>query len=157
MITRIELDGFKTFRNFQLDLAPFQLIVGANGAGKSNLFDALRLLAQLADHDLRSAFQNLRGDAGELFTLLPNGQDSGLHKMRLAAEMLVEQYVQDSWGVEAEITFRRLRYELEITRRAVTAKIGLERLLVTHESLTVISPVPELMAKALLVLPAVMA
>lgn len=139
MITRIELDGFKTFQNFKLDLAPFQLVVGANGAGKSNLFDALRLLAQLADHDLRSAFQNLRGDAGELFTLLPNGQNIGLHKMRLAAEMFVSQHVEDSWGVEAQITFRRLRYELEITRRAAPL-VGLERLIITHESLTAIQP-----------------
>lgn len=138
MITRIELDGFKTFQDFKLDLAPFQLIVGANGAGKSNLFDALRLLAQLADRNLRSAFQNLRGDAGELFTLLPNGQNSGLHKMRLAAEMLVHGHVQDSWGIEAKITFRRLRYELEITRQAAPL-VGLERLIITHESLTAIS------------------
>jgi len=40
MITRIEIDGFKTFRNFSLELAPLQVIVGLNGAGKSNLFDA---------------------------------------------------------------------------------------------------------------------
>ncbi len=59
MITRIEIDGFKTFRNFKLNLAPFQVIVGANGVGKSNLFDALRLLYQLADKDLRTAFQDL--------------------------------------------------------------------------------------------------
>ena len=66
MITRIELDGFKTFQDFKLELAPFQVIVGPNGAGKSNLFDALRLLSRLADVDLRSAFQALRGEAGEL-------------------------------------------------------------------------------------------
>ncbi|NJN68174.1 MAG: AAA family ATPase [Chloroflexaceae bacterium] len=40
MITRIEIDGFKTFQNFKLELGPFQVIVGVNGTGKSNLFDA---------------------------------------------------------------------------------------------------------------------
>ena len=50
MITRIELDGFKTFQDFSLDLAPLQVIVGANGAGKSNLFDALRLLGRFAGY-----------------------------------------------------------------------------------------------------------
>lgn len=63
MITRIELDGFKTFQDFTLELGPFQVIVGVNGTGKSNLFDALRLLARLADADLRTAFQDLRGEA----------------------------------------------------------------------------------------------
>ena len=34
MITRIELDGFKTFQDFSLDLSPLQVIVGANGGGQ---------------------------------------------------------------------------------------------------------------------------
>ena len=109
MITRLELDGFKTFQNFKLELAPFQVIVGPNGAGKSNLFDALRLLSKLADSDLRSAFLELRGEANELFTTLPNGQSTD--RMRLAVEMFVERQVQDSWGAGAELKYTRLRYE----------------------------------------------
>jgi AAA15 family ATPase/GTPase len=50
MITQIEIDGFKTFKDFKVELAPFQVIVGANGSGKSNLFDALQLLSRLACH-----------------------------------------------------------------------------------------------------------
>lgn len=131
MITRIELDGFKTFQDFKLELVPFQVIVGPNGAGKSNLFDALRLLSQLADADLRSAFQALRGEAGELFTTLPDGQPTD--RMHLAVEMLVEGRVQDSWGAQADLKYTRLRYELKIARRA--DEQGLERLYVTHEAL----------------------
>ena len=56
MITRIELDGFKTFQDFSLDLSPLQVIVGANGVGKSNLFDALQLLGRLADADPADGF-----------------------------------------------------------------------------------------------------
>ncbi len=48
MLTQIEIDGFKTFNDFQVELAPFQVIVGPNGSGKSNLFDALLLLSYLA-------------------------------------------------------------------------------------------------------------
>jgi len=131
MITRIEIDGFKTFQDFKLELTPFQVIVGPNGVGKSNLFDAMRLLSWLADDDLRSAFGELRGEAGELFTMMPDGFP--MPCMRLAAEMLVEPTVQDSWGAQATIRFTRLRYELEIHRRA--DEQGLERLYVTKESL----------------------
>ena len=134
MITKLEIDGFKTFRNFQVELAPFQVIVGPNGAGKSNLFDAIQLLARLADDDLRTAFQELRGDAGEIFALLPDGRP--VDHMRLAAEVLVDKTVQDSWGAQASIKYTRLRYELEIARR--TDGQGLERLYVDHESLTAI-------------------
>jgi AAA15 family ATPase/GTPase len=41
MLTRIEIDGFKTFREFSADLLPFQVVLGPNAVGKSNLFDAL--------------------------------------------------------------------------------------------------------------------
>jgi len=47
LITQIEIDGFKTFKDFKVELAPFQVIVGPNGSGKSNLFDALQLLSHL--------------------------------------------------------------------------------------------------------------
>ncbi len=131
MITQIEIDGFKTFKDFKLALDPFQVIVGANGVGKSNLFDALRLLARLADSDLRSAFLNLRGEAGELFTALADGQT--LNEMRFGAEMLVDRQVRDDWGAEAELTYLRLRYELVIVRQP--DERGLERLYVAHEDL----------------------
>lgn len=45
MITRIEIDGFKSFVDFSLDLAPFTAVIGTNAGGKSNLIDAFRFLA----------------------------------------------------------------------------------------------------------------
>lgn len=134
MITRIELDSFKSFQDFKLDLEPLQVIVGPNAAGKSNLFDAVILLSHLADADLRTAFQRMRGDAGELFTVHGNGTREA--KMRLAVEMLVEPRIVDSWGATAELKYTRLRYDLSIVRQA-DAK-GLERLYVDRESLALI-------------------
>jgi predicted ATPase len=131
MITQIEIDGFKTFQDFKLEPGPFQVIVGVNGTGKSNLFDALRLLSRLADADLRTAFQDLRGEAGELFRLLPDGQPT--NRIKMAVELFVDRHVKDSWGAESELKFTRLRYEVHIERRP--DERGLERLYVTHESL----------------------
>jgi len=62
MLTRIEIDGFKTFEGFSLDLQPLTAIVGPNASGKSNLFDALRFLSLLAQYDIRTAMQGLRGE-----------------------------------------------------------------------------------------------
>ena len=136
MITQIEIDGFKTFKDFKVELAPFQVIVGPNGSGKSNLFDALHLLSRLADTDLLSAFQELRGDAGELFTKLPDGQS--VDRMRIAVEMVVDHIVRDRWGAEVVLEDNRLRYELEITRDV--SESGLENLHITHEELKSIPP-----------------
>ena len=44
MITRLEIRNFKSFRNVALDLGRLNLFVGANASGKSNFFDALRVL-----------------------------------------------------------------------------------------------------------------
>jgi AAA15 family ATPase/GTPase len=67
MLTRIEVSGFKSFESFGLDLRPLTAIVGPNASGKSNLFDALRFLSFLAQFDIRTAMQDLRGKPEELF------------------------------------------------------------------------------------------
>lgn len=131
MLTQIEIDGFKTFKDFKVELAPFQVIVGPNGSGKSNLFDALHLLSRLADTDLRSAFQDLRGTPDELFMLLPNGKR--VDSIRFAIEMLVDKKVKDDLGQEADVKYTRLRYELAVTFR--TDEYGLEQPLILYESL----------------------
>ncbi|WP_288331478.1 AAA family ATPase, partial [uncultured Alistipes sp.] len=56
MITKIEIDGFKSFRKFSMTFSPFTVIAGINASGKSNLFDALELLSRLADNDLKESF-----------------------------------------------------------------------------------------------------
>ena len=134
MLTQIEIDGFKTFKDFKVELAPFQVIVGPNGSGKSNLFDALQLLSRLAEMDLRTAFQGLRGDADELFMKFPNGKS--VDQIRVAVEILVDRKVQDDLGREVTLKYTRLRYEVDIVRSV--DEYGLDRLYVTHESLRTI-------------------
>ena len=130
MITQIEIDGFKSFKDFKVELASFQVIVGPNGSGKSNLFDALQLLSRLTEMDLLSAFQDMRGGPSELFTKFPDGKISD--SIHFAVEMLVNRKVQDDLGREFELDYTRLRYELNIVRR------GFERLYVENESLKAI-------------------
>jgi predicted ATPase len=133
MITRIEIDGFKTFQEFSVDLAPFQVIIGANGSGKSNLFDALRLLSRLASQDLNTACQDLRGQP---FTLLPEGKLA--QRIRLSVEMLVDLTVRDDWGDEVKLFNPRLRYNLEIVRHQDAD--GYQDIRVQSESLRSIFP-----------------
>jgi AAA15 family ATPase/GTPase len=85
MLTRIEIDGFKTFEGFGLDLGPMQVILGPNASGKSNLFDAIRLLSNLAGSDLRSSVRDLRGEPVELFRIQADGSRST--RMTFAVEL----------------------------------------------------------------------
>src|SRR5690606_1908960 len=123
MITRIEIDGFKSFQNFAMDLQPFQVIIGQNGVGKSNLFDALMILSRLANGDkLFDAFQSSRGSVEEQFSLLADGSRS--QSMRFAVELLLPKQVKASLAKETwiDITNTRYRYEILIVRHDASEK-----------------------------------
>ncbi len=132
MITYIKINGFKSFHNFEMEFTPFTVIAGANASGKSNLFDALQLLARLAETDnLKRAFTEQRGEFIELFTQY--GDNSYAPEIHFLIDMLVNRKVKDAWGNEAELKYTRLRYELKIKR--YTNSSGLEDLAVTYEQL----------------------
>ena len=111
MLTRIEIDGFKTFEGFALDLQPLTAVVGPNASGKSNLFDALRFLSLLAQHDIRTAMQGLRGEPEELFRRTPYGTSD---YMSFAVEVLLSRRGVDAYGTSYETPAQRLRYELKL-------------------------------------------
>ena len=129
MLTRIEIDGFKTFESARLDVSPFLVLLGPNASGKSNLFDAIRFLSQLASTDLRTACRGLRGEPHELFRRDLRGEPGD--KMSFAVEVLLEPRVRDPWGQEVELVHTRLRYEVVIERHKDSR--GIERLVITRE------------------------
>lgn len=49
MLSALVARNFKSFEDCTFEFAPLTLVVGANGAGKSNLFDALRFLRYVGD------------------------------------------------------------------------------------------------------------
>jgi len=132
MITRIEIDGFKTFEHFSIDFAPFVVIAGTNGSGKSNLFDALMLLSSISDKDLKEAFAEQRGEPRELFTQY--SISSMASQIKLAVELFIDKKVKDDWGNEEELSHTRLRYEIHVEKRT-DIKSGIEKLFVIHELL----------------------
>ena len=111
MLTRIEIDGFKTFERFVLDLRPLTAIVGPNASGKSNLFDALKLLSALAGNDIHSAMKGLRGEPEEFFRHTSN---NAANVMTFAVEVYLERQGVDDFGRSFEIPAQRLRYELSL-------------------------------------------
>lgn len=129
MLTRIEIDGFKSFEGLAIDLLPFTAVLGTNAAGKSNLFDVVQLLAGLASGDVVEALKRLRGDPLELFRQTPHGRCS---EIRLAVEVLVDPVVRDPWGSEVKLSHTRMRYEVTLEWREV--RPGMPRVFVSHEA-----------------------
>ncbi len=131
MITRIEIDGFKTFQNFEMEFMPVTVIAGTNASGKSNLFDAQSLLSRIAETDLRTAFSEQRGTAEELFTQYD--EHTFATEMRFKVEVLVNKEVSDKWGRSESLKYTRLSYELTLQREV--KEDGLEDLIVVSEEL----------------------
>ncbi len=115
MITRLKVDGFKNLINTDVSFGAFSCIAGANGVGKSNLFDAIKFLSALADHKLIDAARQVRGgrvmDVKSLFN-----QTIGVEskKMSFLVEMIVPLKGEDDLGQQAEASITFLKYELDI-------------------------------------------
>ncbi len=115
-----------------MEFTPFTVVAGTNASGKSNLFDALKLLGGLAETDnIKKAFKQQRGEFIELFTQYDENHYAT--EIEFAVEMLVNRKIKDSWGNEAKLKYTRLRYELKIKR--FTNSLGIEDLAVTYEHL----------------------
>lgn len=136
MITRIEIDGFKTFSNFQMEFAPLTVIAGANASGKSNLFDAMQLLSRVVDTDLKTAFSEQRGDADELFTRYDNGTTA--NEMSFSIDLLVDSNVKDKFGGTAQLKYTRLQYYIQL--KQIVNDRGVNDLVIVSESLNPIRP-----------------
>ncbi len=66
MIDRLAIAGYRSLRDIRLELGQLTLVTGANGSGKSSLYRALRLLADVAQGRL---LPSLAADGGLASTL----------------------------------------------------------------------------------------
>ena len=64
MLTRLKVSGFKNLVDVDVRFGPFTCVAGANGVGKSNLFDAIRFLSAIADRTLIDAALSVRDEEG---------------------------------------------------------------------------------------------
>lgn len=65
MLNRIQVKGFKSIRELDLELRPLNVLIGANGSGKSNLLEVFRLMREVVLERLQS-YVAKRGGADNL-------------------------------------------------------------------------------------------
>jgi predicted ATPase len=75
MLSRIAIRGFKSLVDVELNLPSLAVLAGPNAAGKSNVLDALQMLARAGtQRTLTEALADpIRGFPAEAFTLPPGG------------------------------------------------------------------------------------
>src|SRR5215210_3377203 len=110
MLTRLKVLGFKNLVDVDVRFGPFTCVAGANGVGKSNLFDAIRFLSALADRPLIEAALSVRDEGGrtaDVRSLFHRVGDDHDKEMSFEAEMIVPSEGVDDLGqkAKASITF----------------------------------------------------
>jgi len=150
MLRRVHIQGYKSLHDIELELSPLTLIVGSNATGKSNLFDALRLLSRVVtSRSLHEAFTDHRGDPAEAFSYSEGGLEALLQKetaqftievdvelsqaVRARTEQLIERYVNSPNGTTNRrhpkkhgITYLLLRYRINISINPKTGVLRIE-------------------------------
>lgn len=122
MIINLKIKGFKNIRDLEVTFGPFTCIAGANGVGKSNLFDAIRFLSALANKDntlVDAAIQvreekNKKRTAVDLQNLFFHDGKSYTEKMEFLIDMVIPLTGFDHLGQPAKATTTSLRYHLEL-------------------------------------------
>lgn len=134
MLTRLQVKGFKNLLDVDVRFGPFTCIAGANGVGKSNLFDAVLLLSELVDKQFVEAVQQIRGgeNPARLFSV------RGSKRMELAAEMLIPEEGEDDFGQHARASTTFVRYEVHLVLEEIASGLKNHRLRLEWESLSYI-------------------
>lgn len=120
MLTRLKVSGFKNLVDVDVRFDPFTCVAGANGTGKSNLFDAIQFLSALANDTLINAALSVRGEGGrtaDVRSLFHRIGDTHDREMSFEAEMIVPPEAVDDLGQKAKASITFLRYTIALTYR----------------------------------------
>lgn len=120
MLTRLIVSGFKNLVDVDVRFGPFTCVAGANGVGKSNLFDAIRFLSAIADRPLMDAALSVRDEGertGDVRSLFHRVGDDYASEISLEAEMIVPFEGVDDLGQKAKASITFLRYSTTLAYR----------------------------------------
>lgn len=140
MLTRFRVKGFKNLLDTEVRFGPFTCVAGLNGAGKSNLFDAIVFLSDLASHTVVEAASRVRShdgsSAASLASLFARKGGEGWRDVELEADFIVPKRVFDDFDREAIPSATFLTYRVAL--RYIQGNGGAERIELLEEVLTYI-------------------
>jgi predicted ATPase len=120
MLTRLRVSGFKNLVDVDVAFGPFTCIAGANGVGKSNLFDVITFLSALAHNktllEAAGLVRSEKAEEGNPNAIFRRVGKSWASEVRFDIEMLVPSEGRDDLGQKARATSTFLRYGLTLRR-----------------------------------------
>lgn len=125
---KLDLRGYRSIASASIDMGSLDLLIGANGAGKSNLLSFFRLLNEAVDGNLQ-LFVQRQGGAGKLLHFGPKHTEQIEAELVFETEKGVNRYrarlVPGSGGrllfIEEEIVYHQAGAERPFTERWTSA------------------------------------
>ena len=136
MLLALSIRNFKSIRAARIRFGPLTCCIGGNGAGKSNLFDAIHFLSALADVNIKTAAARvLRGtrDRSPLLDLVFERDPD--REIQLSADITTPRSVLDDYEQATEPSTTLLTYTVRLRYIPESGSFG-----VRHESLTHAKP-----------------
>ena len=136
MLVALTVKNFKSIREARIRFGPVTCFVGHNGVGKSNLFDAIRLLNALAGNDIHEAASQVRrtNDGGASPLDLVFRRDPG-REIELSADVVAPVEVEDDFGEPAKPSTTLLTYTVGLRYSRDSDRLAVSRESLTHAKL----------------------
>ena len=131
-IKKIKVSNFKTFKDLDLELGSFNVVIGANASGKSNLTQILRFLRDAEDNDLKNAV-SMHGGLDYLCNLNAKASDELKFEIVLDKKAtrrgIEKDYRFDFYDLQYAFSLKRDKSKLgfAITSDKLTQKIKLTK------------------------------
>ena len=136
MLLSLSVRNFKSIARAQVRFGPLTCLIGRNGAGKSNLFDAIRFLSGLAGRSVPEASADDRrhgsGASSPLDLIFGRDPNRGIS---LAADMIVTPEATDDFGEPARPSTTLLTYRVELGCESDSGRLLVESEGLTHARL----------------------
>ena len=132
MLLALTVKNFKSIRETRVRFGALTCVIGHNGVGKSNLFDAIHFLSLLADNDIYTAAVDVRRTSEGSYSPLDLvfGRDPN-NQIEISADMIVPTEVVDDFGQRTVPSTTLLTYTLRLSYEKSS-----DRLLVQSEDLS---------------------
>ena len=75
LLSKLHLEGFRSIKNADIALRPLNVMIGANGVGKSNLIDFFRMLNFMMSKSFQDPYMRERGPASAILHFGPATTD----------------------------------------------------------------------------------
>jgi len=131
-IKKIKVSNFKTFKDLDLELGSFNVVIGANASGKSNFTQIFRFLRDAEDNDLKNAV-SIHGGLDYLCNLNAKASEELIFDILLDKKAtrrgLEKDYRFDFYDLQYTFSLKRDKSKLgfAITSDKLTQKIKLTK------------------------------